>query len=173
LNAAGLSQVSHLTQRLASQPVEMIFSSDLSRTRDTAAQIAVFHAAPITIDPRLREINFGEWEGRYYIEIAENDAIRFQVWRKHDSLQSGPPGGERVDQVVERLQSFLNDLTSQAFEHVLIVTHGGSGSLLLCLLLDITPTRFWQFRMSQAGLSEIELRDNHARLNYFNDTCHL
>ena len=174
LNPAGLTQARKLAHRLSDDPIEIIFTSNLARARDTAVEIAVPHNTSPIVDQRLCEINFGEWEGRYFEEIAQNDAERLSAWRKHDSLQSSPPGGERLDQVSDRLHSFMDDLARHAVEHsALIVTHGGAGSVMLCLLLGLPPIRYWQFHMSQAGLTEVELKSDRVRLNYFNDTCHL
>jgi alpha-ribazole phosphatase len=174
LNATGQDQARKLARRLAGVPIDCIFASDLNRARNSAAEVAAYHDVPVTVDSRLREICFGEWEGQFFDDIALNDADRFRAWRAHDSLQSAPPGGESLEHLAARVRSFLDDLTRQASESsVFVVTHGGTAGVMLCLLLGMPATRYWQFRLSQAALTELELKAGHVRLNYFNDTCHL
>ena len=71
LNAAGVEQARALAEQLAGEPLTAVFSSDLSRALDTARAVAAVHGLEVTVDPRLREKNFGTWEGLTDVEIAE------------------------------------------------------------------------------------------------------
>ncbi len=174
LNAVGLEQAHRLALRLANQTISSVFASDLVRARQTASEIATLQTVPVTADPRLREICFGRWEGRYFDEIAQNDAETMRLWRAHDDPSFCVLGGETITQVASRVQAFVNDLNNIPDGHTtLVVSHGGTASVLLCLLLGMPPIRYWQFHLSQTGLSEVSLKPGKVRLNYFNDTCHL
>ena len=59
LNAAGVDQARVLAEQLAAEPLTAVFSSDLSRALDTATAVAHAHGLEVTVDPRLREKNFG------------------------------------------------------------------------------------------------------------------
>ena len=71
LNATGIAQAQALAERLAGEPLAAVFASDLERARVTAAAVAARHELPVSIDPDLREKNFGSWEGLTDGEIAE------------------------------------------------------------------------------------------------------
>lgn len=117
LNAAGVEQARRLAEQLASEPLTGVFSSDLSRALHTATAVADVHRLPVTVDPRLREKNFGTWEGLTDVEIGERfpDAIRGQ-WGD----------GETTEQVAERVLSVLEDIRLQhPTGPVLVVSHGG------------------------------------------------
>ena len=94
LNAAGVDQARALAEQLAGEPLTAVFSSDLSRALDTARAVADVHGLEVTVDPRLREKNFGTWEGLTDVEIAE----RFPEARRG---QWGD--GETTEEVAERV----------------------------------------------------------------------
>ena len=117
LNAAGGDQARALAEELAAEPLAAVFSSDLSRALDTATAVADLHGLDVTVDPRLREKNFGTWEGLTDIEIAERfpDAHRGQ-WGD----------GESTEEVAERVMRVLEDIRELHPDGpVLVVSHGG------------------------------------------------
>ena len=73
LNDRGKSQAESLGQLLAANgvPFQAVFSSQLSRARETAGIIAGFLDLPVFVDKRLQEIDLGEWEGELFTEIRE------------------------------------------------------------------------------------------------------
>jgi len=173
LNPSGGRQAQALGGRLAEEPLDVIFTSDLTRAVETAKAISAHHTCPVMIDPRLREIGFGKWEGQTYAEIARDDPETLRAWETHAPQASGP-GGETLAQLAGRIQSFLDDLGKTAADKtVLIVSHGGALQVMLCLLLGLPPTHYWQFRLSQASLSEVAFSPAGAVLHHLNDACHL
>jgi 2,3-bisphosphoglycerate-dependent phosphoglycerate mutase len=174
LNPTGQKQAQALGKRLALEPMDVIFTSDLGRAVETAKAIYAYHTCPVVIDPRLREIKFGAWEGQTYAEIERHDAERLHAWETRNPQASGP-GGETLDELGGRVQSFLDDLARTYLEKtVLIVAHGGMLNVMLCLLLGLAPNRYWQFRLSQASLTEVKYSPPGAAVLYhLNDTCHL
>jgi alpha-ribazole phosphatase len=174
LNEFGRKQASALADRLSAQHVDAVYSSDLERAIETAKIIckSVWHS-DLCPDPRLREINFGDWEGLSYSEIKEKypDAL---AERENDIYKNGPPNGETLEQLSVRVQSMLDELYARHHEQtVLIVAHGGVLQILLCCALRLNPTMYWQFHLSTASLSEIALFPDGAILNLLNDTSHL
>jgi broad specificity phosphatase PhoE len=126
LNAAGVAQARVLAEQLATEPLIAVFSSDLSRALDTATVVADAHALEVTVDPRLREKNFGTWEGLTDLEIAERfpDAVRGQ-WGD----------GETTDEVAERVLGVLDRIRRLHPDgSVLVVSHGGPLRAMLASL---------------------------------------
>lgn len=86
-------------------------------------------------DPRLSEIGVGEWEGRYYTDIAPD--IRMLVDMDHKLFIQTAPGGEDYPMVAARLRDWLAD---QAFEQdMVIISHGMTARVLRGLLLGQAP----------------------------------
>ena len=101
LNAAGVDQARALAEQLAGEPLTAVFSSDLSRALDTATAVANAHGLVVVVDPRLREKNFGTWEGLTDVEIAE----------RFPDAQRGQWGdAETTEEVAARVLSVLDGI---------------------------------------------------------------
>ena len=173
LSETGRRQAASLARRLAQEEIHAIAASDLQRAWETAQAIAAPHGLSVRAEPRLREINFGDWEGLTYGEIQKRDPQALAAWEA-DPFHVPPPGGETLAQVAARVQSALDDVTrSHQDQTVLLVAHGGPLRILLCLALGLAPRTQWQFRLDTAAISELEIYDGGAILNYLNDTKHL
>lgn len=110
----------------AGDPVERIVSSPSSRALLVARAVAARTGAPLHTDDRLREMDFGAWEGRPWSAIprAEIDA-----WAA-DTVNYRPGGGETVAEMLTRLRRAWSNLASSA-DNTLLVTHAGP---IRCLL---------------------------------------
>ena len=175
LNEFGRKQAAALADRLSTQHVDAVYSSDLERTFETAKIIAHLSGCKPDLhsDQRLREINFGDWEGLSYNEIKERypNALAEQ---ENDIYKNAPPNGETLEQLCVRVQSIMDGLYAKHKDQtVIIVAHGGVLQILLCLVLKLNPIMYWQFHLSTASLSEIAFYPDGAILNLLNDTCHL
>jgi broad specificity phosphatase PhoE len=132
LNENGLAQARSLIETLNGQKFDAIYSSDLMRAQQTAEPIAKILSITTRIEPRLREINQGEWEGVLVDDIKTRYA---KIWsqRTVDPANVRPPGGETVREVATRVYAALDDL-ARLFPtgHLLIVSHGLSIATAIC-----------------------------------------
>jgi broad specificity phosphatase PhoE len=175
LSEAGKRQAALLAGRLSRERIDVCHASDLRRAVDTAAAIGADRHLVITPDPRLRELHFGDWEGLTYQQTCQLDFQAVLAWET-DPMQAAPPGGETLAQLAERVAAFLDAVTGVGrlkFHTALVVAHRGTLRVLLCLLLGLPPTAWWEFRLEPASVSELELFSKGAVLNYLNDTHHL
>ena len=175
LNQVGIRQAEQLAKRLLAETIHAIYSSDLSRAMTTAEIIAnAQEQAPVfRSDMRWRELSFGNWEGMTYREMSAHSPELFDAWMK-DSLTISTPNGETHRQLAERVQAAFDEIKAKHKEEtVLIVGHSGSMQTLLALLLGVDLSRYWQFRVSQASLSELTVYEDSVTLNLFNDVSHL
>ena len=122
LNDAGREQAARLAAEL--DGVDVIYSSDLARARETAEIVAERVELPVHVDERLRERSFGAWEGKTGPEIETEFASAHAQWR------AGGPGADDAEPFAAfaaRVESFLAEvLERHPDETVLIVAHGGS-----------------------------------------------
>jgi len=175
LNQAGIRQAEQIAKRLSKEKIGIIYTSDLSRTVDTAeAIIKLQDPAPLLVkDSRWRELSFGSWEGLDHEQINAKYHDEVTQWYE-DQLNLSPPNGETLLQLAARVQAALDELkVKHKDETILIVSHSGAIQTLLCLALGVDLSRYWQFRVLQASLTIISFYENGAILNLFNDVSHL
>ena len=173
LDETGAQQALALGHRLARQEIDAIYASDLVRASQTASAIAEPHSLAVRPEPRLREIDFGAWDGLTHREIAQHYPQELTAWGD-DPLNTAPHGGESLGQVTARVRAALDHICLlHPDQTVAIVAHGGSLQVLLCLALGLTPNARWQFRVSPASLSELHLDGRGAVLTRLSDCSHL
>ncbi len=173
LNERGLAQAENLRLRFAAEELSACFASDLLRARETAEGIIRDHELMLEAEPRLREINFGAWEGMTYAEIKDEYPDKVAAWEENWS-ETAPPEGERFGDFVSRIEDFYREfMQGLGQENVLLVAHGGSLQILLCMFLEIDPGKFWQFKMEPASVTSVQVYEAGAILNVLNDTSHL
>lgn len=173
LSNDGMKQAEKLRDRLATQPVNTIYTSALSRARRTAEIIASKHRLNITICAELNEINFGWVEGLTFEEISQRHPELSETmsdWR----IRPAFPGGESLDELNCRVQAFLKRLEKHRPEEtVLIVAHAGTLRLMICNLLEIELEHWRQMQLDLASLSMVETYPRGAILSLLNDVSHL
>lgn len=144
LNTVGRAQAMRLSTQLTGRPFTAIYSSDLQRARETAAILAAPLNLTVQLDPRLREVNLGEWEGQLATEIAARYPAAW-VNRQSDPLHAHAPGGEAVVDVAARVTDAANAI-AQAHPAglVVVVSHGLALATLLCLARRRPLTEVYQ-----------------------------
>ncbi|MFC1917321.1 histidine phosphatase family protein [Chloroflexota bacterium] len=173
LSPEGILQAERLRDRLVSENIGIVYTSNLCRARVTAEIISARHKTIFTICEELQEINFGLVEGLSYAEICQRYpdlAKQLEDWKS----RPGFPGGESHDELNRRVLKFMPVLTKHSAEDtVLIVAHSGVLRLLICNLLRI-PVRHWrQLHLNLGSLSVVETYPQGAILNLLNDISHL
>ncbi len=132
LNSVGLAQAAQVASELGGQYFAAIYSSDLLRARVTAQIIAHNLNLPVLIEPCLREINMGEWEGKLGVDIP---ALYPCEWanRLRYPCESHPPGGESLIDLSKRVVDVIIELSRNYPDApILIVSHGLALAVLLC-----------------------------------------
>ncbi|MCK6074762.1 histidine phosphatase family protein [Paenibacillus silvae] len=146
---------------------DAVYCSDLLRCRQTLAHIAPLAASEARLDRRLRENDFGEWEGLTYEQLKHNPI--YQSWIDHPQ-EVTPPGGEAWSSFAERMDSFLDEhicsmddvrLPQSNPHRTLIVTHGGVIRYMLSRLLD--GVGFWDTHVIPGQAIQVHLQKQGER----------
>jgi 2,3-bisphosphoglycerate-dependent phosphoglycerate mutase len=129
LTSRGRRQAVRATETLEHEDIELVYSSDLHRARETASLLAAGLRCGVVTDERLRERCFGEAEGSPLKALApERTGIRGD---RVVDIDARPTGGESLRDVQARCADFLHWLTEQGHRRdVVVVTHGGSLRML-------------------------------------------
>lgn len=136
LSQEGEKQAEKLGEFLKDKDVATLYSSDLKRCKTTAEIINTYLQKELIIDKRLREIDFGEWEGKSIFELPPCE--------KDKSIK--PPGGEDYIDFQKRVNEFLQELlkngNTKSNKNLVIISHGGVCREILFLLNIISRDRY-------------------------------
>jgi broad specificity phosphatase PhoE len=198
INDAGRRQARALGRRLSAVRFDRVLTSPLFRARETAEIIAP--GMTVEADPRLKEMDYGAWEGLTYTELEEREAATRREWELAPDRLSCP-GGESGNDVAERVRSFLADVidehrswharasfraatapggpaTAPRERPILAVAHSSTNRILLCVAMG-TDVRDYRkrFVQGQANLTVLRWEDadgpEDAKLIVGNDLGHL
>jgi probable phosphoglycerate mutase len=109
-----------------------LWSSDLSRARETAEIVGARLGLEARLDPRLREANRGRWEGRLFYDVAADEPELFASWMRAGA-QWRFPCGESLQEQQQRVAACVEEIRSDGQLPALAVCHGGSIRVMLCL----------------------------------------
>jgi alpha-ribazole phosphatase len=164
LSEQGHLQAASLISTIEKHRPERCVCSPLLRCRET---IQTLIGMPIEIDPDLREIDFGSWEGKTFDQIQQSHPAAVNQWAKFDPAFSFP-GGERLEDFLIRVQRAAHAIVSCPEKTVLAVTHAGVIRALLCYFLGLHPRQYILFNVDFASLTTLELFDDKGVLTGLN-----
>ncbi len=125
LNEHGRRQAAELADRVASDRIVSLWSSDLARARETAQIVGRRLVLEPRLDARLREGYRGRWEGRLFVEVAQDEPARYAAWqRAGEGFRF--PGGESLRDQLDRVSAAVDDIRRAGELPALVVCHGGS-----------------------------------------------
>ena len=175
INETGIREARALQTVLKDRPIEIVFHSPLMRAAETAKIINESHGAPCKTVDCFCEIDLGDWEGRMYEDVVEQNADFYQKWLADPYLQI--PGGESIVDVCNRVKPGVEDLFSTAHTHILLVGHATVNRAILGNMLGMDPAVARMFRMRNGAYSKLLFYPNpHRRrvvVESWNNTGHL
>ncbi len=139
LDEIGRDQCRRAARVLAADPPDLILASDLLRATATADALADITGTPVKVDPRLREIDVGSWQGLTRTEVAARHPEQHAAWLAGQPLLDR--GGESKAQLDARVLAALREID---VGYVLLVTHGGTSRSIIDALLHLPESsRRW------------------------------
>jgi len=169
LTPAGLAQAQRLAERLAGEgPFHALYTSDLTRTMQTAAVIgARLGLRPVPL-AALRELDTGDWKGTRYADLEARDPGALQRWIAAGGVERLPgAAGESVCDVRARVTACLEELAARhAGERVIAVSHGWALGILLACVQGLDPHetfRTQQLRLGNTAVSVVEAHPGGPR----------
>jgi broad specificity phosphatase PhoE len=175
LSEEGRAQAAAIAAALRSERFDRIYASDLARALETARILAASRNMEVVADRRLREFDFGRWEGLTWEQIVAIDPRLGGQPPTRPKLYD-PDGGESFAQVCARVRAFFDDLAQQPFDSVAIVTHAGPLHAALTVL-DLAEHRKSGRRFSAGfapgGITRMTMDREGTRVIDLNDLQHL
>jgi len=167
----GREQAERLADRLAHEHIDAIYVTTLRRTAETAAPLAARLGLTPIVEPDLREVFLGEWEGlafRKYVSERHPTAIRMFLEQRWDVI----PGAESNESFAGRVQAgFERIVAAHQGQRVVVVVHGGVIGQILSLATGAALFGF--VGADNASISQIVAMPKPLVMRRFNDTAHL
>ena len=146
LNEYGIKLAKITGERMKGLKFDACFSSPLDRAVDTA-KIVLENSGnniDIQIDPRIIEMNLGDWEGKSFdTKNLEVPLLKVLLFKANPFWIGKLKNGESAKEVCRRTQEFIRDLVKNDYENVLVSTHGAAMRAMLNMFYE-KPRNFWQ-----------------------------
>ena len=159
LSAVGRVQCAALAERFRGEPVGAVVTSPALRARETAEAIAAPHGLDVQVVASLRELDFGDLEGRAYDEIAVSDPELYERWMTASTTLRFP-GGESFADLQERVDAGIDELVQgHRDELVVVATHGGVVRAVLRSVLELPAERIFRIAVEPASVTTLDWLD--------------
>ncbi|MBP5702156.1 MAG: histidine phosphatase family protein [Lachnospiraceae bacterium] len=157
LNASGIKMAEEAAERYRDVHFDIVFCSPLKRAAMTAEILLKGRNIPVIYDDRLEEMNFGIYEGteNYFDDPACPVNIFFT---SPETYHEAPPGGESIDDLMNRTGEFLNEKVRPFLEggkDVLIVGHGAMNSAIITRIRNLPLEDFWNEGIENCKLKKL------------------
>lgn len=163
LNDLGRNQARAWQRELAGIPLQRIFSSDLSRSFETASIIGEGRECRVQPLVKLREIHLGAWDGLPMAEVRRHYPEEFRK-RGADMVSYRIPGGECFADVAARAIPLFEEIVRGVEGNLLIVGHSGVNMVLLSHVLGLPLGHLFRMRQDYGGLNLIDCGPQGMRL---------
>jgi len=159
LNETGLEEasraakaVSPLLELFNLPPVTSIIYSPMRRTTQTADALLEVVGVDSVSDERLREIAFGDWDGRSMTDMELESTAEVAKWRS--SISQKPPGGESIVELEERVKALITQVVPEnQGKTVALVTHMMPSRAIAKLAQRSAESTYWNINFSPCGIS--------------------
>jgi probable phosphoglycerate mutase len=148
LTDEGRRQADRLAARLGALVPALVVTSPLARALETADAIVEVCAAPLEVDDRLVEVDYGAWEARPFAELPRDVVAR---WR--DDADFAPPGGESLGSVGRRIAGFCEERLGE--EVIVAVSHVSPIKAAVTWALGVGDELAWRMRLDVASVTRI------------------
>jgi broad specificity phosphatase PhoE len=173
LDEVGREEARLVGERLKGEGIKAVFSSPLSRASETAQAVARSHKVEVQIVEGLIDLHFGDWEGQSLKEVQKQYPDLYAQW------QGAPqkvifPGGEGLAAVRSRAMKVVEEIIgNHPQEAVALVSHRVVLKVLICALLGLDNSHFWNIAQDTTAINCFHHRNGTWICNFLNDTCHL
>ncbi len=139
------------------RPWDIVVTSTLSRCQVFAEEVAQRHALALELEPRFKEIGFGQWEGKTAEQLMQADPDALQrFWL--DPVNNTPPGAETLDEFASRIVPAWDDLTQRhAGKHILAVGHAGMMRMIIRHVLAMPLGHMFRLQVENAAITRIQI----------------
>ncbi|MBM4433357.1 MAG: histidine phosphatase family protein, partial [Chloroflexi bacterium] len=152
--------------------IEAIYSSPLKRALKTAEAIVAYHKVRVEIAPGLIDLDFGKWQGLCLQAVKDKYKELYMEWLKHPEKVK-MPGGESLNDVKKRAIAVIDSVIAKYKETAVLVSHRVVNKVLICALLGLGNSHFWNIKQDTCGISTFIYENGRLILTEHNNTSYL
>jgi broad specificity phosphatase PhoE len=168
----GIKQAELLGNYLSKWELEAIYCSPLRRAIDTADIIARYQKIRVHVAAGLIDFDYGQWQSLPEQEVKRLYPILHSEWLSNpDKVRM--PDGESLEDVRRRATEVVNGVLSVHRGSVVLVSHRVVNKVLICSLLGLDNSYFWDIKQDVGGITIFDYVDGRFVLTRHNDTSHL
>ncbi|MDP3880389.1 MAG: histidine phosphatase family protein [Dehalococcoidales bacterium] len=172
LNATGINQAELLAEFLNKADIEAVYSGPLQRALKTAEAIAHHHNLRVEIASGLNDLDFGKWQGLPSKQVKERYPQLYDEW-VNTPHRVKIPEAESLDAVRQRALSLVDEVIARHIGIVVLVSHRVVNKVLICALLGLDNSHFWNIRQDNCGITTFSHERGRFVLTGHNDTSFL
>lgn len=174
VSAEGRVQIEKLTEYLKNEKIDKIYSTTSTRTKETVKNLANINNIVVKPLENLKEINFGDFEGKDFVEIQRDYPDEYKKMEKQ-GYEYKYPNGESLIECFERVSKEIKSVIDEADEGqtILVCSHAGTVRNILTYLISNTYDYHWNFKIDNASISVINIDYGFAVIDKLNDTSFL
>jgi probable phosphoglycerate mutase len=167
LSDRGREEVKKLADTLTNVSIDLIYSSPLERTMETAEIIADrLKLHPIHVSEAIGEVHYGDWTGLTFEEIRSSK--EWSAYNKHRSGTCIPNGEFAIDVQRRMISELLRLRDAHPDKKIAIVGHGDPLRLAILHFLGMPIDNIWRIDLNPASVSLVESGKDYARLKFLN-----
>lgn len=167
----GQDEAERVGRRLALEQIDAIYVTTLQRTAQTAAPLVRLTGLTPKVEPDLREVHLGEWEGGIYRRmVAERHPASIKAFEEQrwDAI----PGAESSEKLAARVEAGLDRIVeAHPDQRVAVFTHGGVVAEIMRRATGCRPFAF--IGADNGSITHVVAMAGHLVVRRFNDTAHL
>jgi len=171
LDVRGRDEAERVANRLQDEEVSAIYVTNLRRTAQTAVPLAARLGIEPRVEPDLREVHLGDWEGAVFrMRIAERDPLAMRMFEEQrwDMI----PGAENSDALLKRVRQGIERIAAaHVDQRVVVFTHGGIVAMVVHLASGSAPFAF--LGADNGSITHLVVTPERWIVRRFNDTGHL
>lgn len=148
-------------------PWQRIVTSPLRRCREFAEILSERQQIPHHIEPQLKEVGFGLWEGRSSEQIRNENPEDYLAFHT-DPVNNRPHGSEPLETFLTRVTSAYTDILANASSHDLVVAHAGVIRAIVAHVLEMKPAAMYRIKIENAGITRIQYNGLVGKIVFIN-----
>ncbi|UCG13406.1 MAG: histidine phosphatase family protein [Deltaproteobacteria bacterium] len=173
LDETGRQEVHLAGEALKEEALHAIYSSPLSRSMETAENIAKFHNLSVSPLDAIIDISYGEWEGKENQEVQAKYPDLYSTWLQ-EPHRVRFPNGESLDEVRARAMTSLEELVEKhKGENLVLVAHRVPNKVICCAVLGLDNSHFWRIQQDTACTNLFRYQNGQWIISFLNDTSYL
>jgi len=172
LDDVGMRQAELLGEYLSNLKLDAIYSSPVRRALDTANIVARYQKIDVRVAQGLSDMHFGEWQSLSEQEVRRRYPALLDEWHSTPE-RIRMPGGESLEDVRNRSMQVVSGVVSKYDGSVLLVSHRVVIKVLVCSLLGLDNSHFWNIGQDVGGVTIFSYVNGRFVLTRHNDTSHL